>query len=87
MCGIFGIIGEDSGDLFRLELAAKSLFHRGPDSHKVVQLPGISLGHSLLSIIGECPIPQPIRSNDGQGILTYNGEIYNYVELLRDNRE
>jgi asparagine synthase (glutamine-hydrolysing) len=85
MCGIFGIIGQGSNDDVRLELAARSLRHRGPDSHEIVQLPGVSLGHTLLSIIGSSPITQPIRSSDGRGILTYNGEIYNYLELLRNN--
>jgi len=85
MCGVFGIIGEVSGADGRMEQAARSLLHRGPDSHEIVRLPGVSLGHTLLSIIGTSPITQPIRSHDGNGILTYNGEIYNYLELLRDD--
>ncbi len=87
MCGIFGIIGDESGVNGRLDQAARSLFHRGPDSHQILRLPGLSLGHTLLSVIGESPITQPIHSHDGRGLLTYNGEIYNYIELLRDDPE
>lgn len=37
------------------------------------------LGHTLLSIIGSQPVYQPMQSEGAA--LTFNGEIYNYVEL------
>lgn len=85
MCGIFGIIGDMPVDDALLERVADSLAHRGPDAQNFLRLPGVCFGHTLLSIIGTKPVDQPIRSRDGLGILTYNGEIYNYVELLRDD--
>ena len=44
-----------------------------------------AFGHTLLSIIGTSPIQQPITSKDQAITLTYNGEVYNYVELLEDD--
>jgi len=87
MCGIFGIVGDVAKDRERIESAKASLAHRGPDTQEAVYLPGACLGHTLLSIIGERPVLQPTLSRDGQGILTFNGEIYNYLELMDGDPE
>lgn len=85
MCGIFGSIGGPPLEPRRVERAMISLAHRGPDKQDTVVLPGVRLGHTLLSIIGDSPVPQPIRSLDGRGALVFNGEIYNYLELMEDD--
>ena len=65
MCGIFGIVGSVVKDRERVEKAKASLAHRGPDIQEAAYLPGVCLGHTLLSIIGENPVVQPVRSRDG----------------------
>ena len=69
-------------DRERIERAKRSMSHRGPDVQAAVYLPNGCLGHTLLSIIGQEPVIQPIRSHDERAILVFNGEIYNYLELL-----
>ena len=87
MCGIFGSIGGAPLEPGRVQRAASSLAHRGPDGHGSIMLPGVCLGHTLLSIIGDSPIAQPIHTSDGRGVLVFNGEIYNYLELMEDDAE
>ncbi len=83
MCGIVGHYARDGG-----RMAASTLFdlvqrvaHRGPDDSTFWQDGPFSFGHRRLSIIDlECG-RQPMASADGAIVITYNGEIYNYVEL------
>ncbi len=85
MCGIFGSIGGAPPEPGRIERAMNSLADRGPDAQDFVTLPGLCLGHTLLSIIGDSPIAQPIYTSDGRGLLVFNGEIYNYLELMEED--
>ena len=85
MCGIFGVIGSPTPSPDLIERAQNSLSHRGPDTSDSISIPSITFGHTLLSIIGENPTKQPIWSRDGRGLLTFNGEIYNYLELLHND--
>ena len=78
MCGIVGYFGSPIGGLGE---ATAGLGHRGPDAQRVREGPGYGLGHSLLSIIGDVPVEQPITSRDGRYTVAFNGEIYNYIEL------
>lgn len=86
MCGIVGILGDN----FRaLELAAmvSSQGHRGPDGEGIYIDPQkrAGLGHNRLSIIDLSEAGrQPMFSADGRHVITYNGEIYNYLELRRE---
>lgn len=81
MCGIFGLFGErESQGLAREVLAA--LQHRGPDGDGVAWFDHGFLAHTRLSIIDLSPLgKQPMSNPDGTVWITYNGEIYNYVEL------
>lgn len=79
MCGISGFTFNDR-DL--IQKTVDQLGHRGPDARGVFLDEYISLGHTLLSIT-ETPKKgqQPFISDDGDYVLVYNGEIYNYLEL------
>lgn len=67
-----------------LAAALLSLAHRGPDDSGIFTQPdlGIGLGHRRLSILDPSPMAhQPMVSDDGQVVLVFNGEIYNFREL------
>ena len=89
MCGIAGFLDArrtlTAERLASMSLAmAKTLRHRGPDDSGVWVDPaaGISLAHRRLAIVDLSPAGrQPMESSCGRFVLTYNGEIYNYVEL------
>lgn len=81
MCGIVG------GWMTRrdpkcTDAALEALRHRGPDDQGEYADGPIWLGHTRLAIIDLSPSGhQPMFSDDGQVVLVYNGEIYNYREL------
>lgn len=84
MCGIYASIGFPP-DTQRLDVIA----HRGPDGEgwREFQTPigPLALGHRRLSIIDvEDRAAQPMQAADGRFWITYNGEIYNYLELRQE---
>lgn len=85
MCGIFGAIRLDGAPAARLDSAVsrgiEMLRHRGPDASGVEVLGSACFGHARLSIIDLEGGVQPMRSFDAKGLLTYNGEIYNFLDL------
>jgi asparagine synthase (glutamine-hydrolysing) len=60
------------------------LAHRGPDGEGYHGSPGVSVGHRRLAVIDLEQGGQPMLSADGRYLLTYNGEIYNYIELRKE---
>ncbi len=83
MCGIAGIFGQNV-EPTRLDAMVASQHHRGPDGNGTYFSPTgrAALGHNRLSIIDlSAAGNQPMCSVDGQLWLTFNGEIYNYLEL------
>lgn len=83
MCGIYGLWSDT--DPFPSAAISRALAHRGPDDAGSWQDGPIHLGHRRLSIIDlSADGHQPFRSADGRYVLTYNGEVYNYVELRRE---
>jgi len=77
MCAIHGIV-DVKPDLMRKMI--KTAHHRGPDGSGIFEDDYITLGHNLLSIVGEVEEgKQPYHYEDC--ILVYNGEIYNYKDL------
>ena len=67
-----------------------SIYHRGPDDTGIWQdhNAGIVFGHQRLSIIDPSPAgSQPMHSSSGRLILTYNGEIYNHLEIRSELEE
>ena len=61
-----------------------TLGHRGPDAQEVYTANGTGLAHARLSIIDLEGGRQPMSTADGQLWITFNGEIFNYVELREE---
>lgn len=83
MCGITGYISEKKWNSTKM---LEVLHHRGPDSQgsfeEEINGRCVFLGHKRLSIIDLSEGGhQPMLSDDQQIILTFNGEIYNFLEL------
>ena len=87
MCGIAGAIhlrGEPIPDLARrLQVMNQLQAHRGPDgegawSHASGR---VGLAHRRLSIIDLTPAGAQPMSDAAGDVITYNGEVYNYLEL------
>ncbi len=84
MCGIAGIVDrEGTAPPGRDELARMiaCVGHRGPDGFGLWLGPPCGLAHARLSIIDLACGAQPMSNEDGSIWITYNGEVYNYVEL------
>ena len=83
MCGIAGLAVRNvsSVDATLLDRMTDVLSHRGPDGRGVFVDGGVGLGHRRLAIIDLSTGAQPMTSADGRLAITYNGEVYNYVEL------
>jgi asparagine synthase (glutamine-hydrolysing) len=82
MCGIGGVLsfaGVPDVDLVLRMLGR--LRHRGPDASGYYRDRRIALGHSRLSIIDTVGGAQPMANEDGTVWVSFNGEIFNYVEL------
>jgi asparagine synthetase B (glutamine-hydrolysing) len=87
MCGLVGIWRHDGGeaDLQAIDAMLATIAHRGPDGIGAWQEGRVALGHRRLSIIDLSEAAaQPMLTEDGRGVLVYNGEVYNYRELRRD---
>jgi asparagine synthase (glutamine-hydrolysing) len=87
MCGIAGYLGRESHSRGAETLAtmADLIRHRGPDGEGAWRSPDgrVGLQHLRLSIIDLTTGDQPMRSPSGN-VITYNGEIYNFIELRKE---
>ena len=83
MCGISGILGENSvANTMHISKMLEVQKHRGPDAISVWHDDTIVLGHNRLSIIDlSKEANQPMVSNCGNFIIVFNGELYNYLEI------
>ena len=95
MCGLAGIFNPFKAKALFVEYSAQQLVsqmcgtisHRGPDDEGIWEdkKEGITFGHRRLSIIDlSTSGHQPMHINKQDICITYNGEIYNYIEL-REN--
>ena len=86
MCGICGILRFDDAvaDPGLLERMIGALRHRGPDGSGMHTDCRVGLGHARLSIIDIAGGSQPMRLAGTPLWITYNGEIFNYVELREE---
>src|SRR5882724_10805957 len=86
MCGIAGwfLKRTTSRDDSQLIAMADAIEHRGPDDRGYFydRERGVALVHNRLSIIDlSAAGHQPMSSDDGRFVLSYNGELYNFLEL------
>ncbi|GAB3816818.1 asparagine synthase (glutamine-hydrolyzing) [Tessaracoccus terricola] len=82
MCGICGVVSlGEPPDLGVVQDMIGALTHRGPDGSGYLRDHGAILGHTRLSLIDYVGGAQPIGNEDGNVWVSFNGEIFNYVEL------
>jgi len=89
MCGFVAVISADMVAAEDLDRMRDRLAHRGPDDARswIGKTPWgcVALGHRRLSIIDLSEAgAQPMFSPDGNFVIVFNGEIYNYQELRRE---
>jgi asparagine synthase (glutamine-hydrolysing) len=91
MCGIYGYLRLDERDRWvsddaLLSRMSDSMQHRGPDDggHFVDAVVGVGMGMCRLSIIDLAGGHQPVTNEDGTIWLVYNGELYNYRDLMTE---
>ena len=83
MCGILAAVSPTHNRL-RLKSSLLTMKHRGPDFQDDILLDNIYLGHNRLSILDLNPRSnQPFSS--GKYHMIYNGEVYNYIELILEH--
>src|SRR5581483_2784509 len=85
MCGICGFVnlnGIDDPELLPQMIGA--IRHRGPDETGFHRSPEAGLAHTRLSIIDVAGGQQPMCNWDRSLWITFNGEIFNYVELREE---
>jgi asparagine synthase (glutamine-hydrolysing) len=86
MCGVNAITGLNENESRAIVHGMNdTLAHRGPDHEGIFSDDFIALGHRRLSIIdlSECG-NQPLRNAEGNVLLIFNGELYNYRELKNE---
>ncbi len=87
MCGIVGIFDTRERRPVAAALIRKMndrQFHRGPDEGGIHCEPGVGLGHRRLSIIDLVSGQQPLFNEDQSVAVVFNGEIYNFQELVKE---
>lgn len=85
MCGIAGLFDLKGRRDFSRELVTRMSdvqFHRGPDEGGYHFEPGVAFAHRRLSIIDVATGQQPLFNEDGTVCVVFNGEIYNFQELV-----
>ena len=83
MCGICGVLNFTSATVAPnlLQGMTNVLRHRGPDEIGLYCDHQVGFGHTRLSIIDVSGGGQPMHTEDGTLHITFNGEIFNYLEL------
>jgi len=84
MCGITGVFhhrGAKPIDRSLLSRMNDAVTHRGPDGSGLFVGSGVGLGHRRLAIVDLSGGHQPLFNEDGQVVVVYNGEIFNFPQL------
>ena len=87
MCGICGFVGNKKGNWDReniIEEMKDTIRHRGPDDGGSWLSENAALGFRRLSIIDLESGAQPMKNENGDKVLVFNGEIYNYQQLREE---
>lgn len=82
MCGIVGGVFNKGFDVSVIEQSLDAIRHRGPDDSGVYQDGNVFLGNRRLAIIDLQGGHQPVFNEDESVVVVFNGEIYNYLELI-----
>jgi asparagine synthase (glutamine-hydrolysing) len=79
MCGLTGIFSRQEVLATEIAEITDAIAHRGPDANGYFIQDHVALGHRRLSIIDlDSRSDQPFHSQNGQYVIVFNGEIYNY---------
>lgn len=87
MCGIAALFSLRSFEKQYIQKMTDIIVHRGPDAfgHEYFESNKWQLGHRRLSILDVSAAgKQPMSYSDDRYWITYNGEIYNYIELRKE---
>src|SRR4030095_4454470 len=86
MCGIAGVLSNTNDPVSPQVLSRMigSVSHRGPDAEGIWRSGPVALAHARLSIIDFAGGRQPMSNGDASLWITFNGEIFNYVELRKE---
>ncbi|WAJ70704.1 XrtA/PEP-CTERM system amidotransferase [Catenovulum adriaticum] len=87
MCGIAGILSftpDEKIEQTLLEKMNNAQQHRGPNDQGYYNQNGVGLAHRRLSIIDLSGGHQPIFNEDGQVVVVFNGEIYNFQNIAEE---
>jgi asparagine synthase (glutamine-hydrolysing) len=87
MCGIAGYFGRPDTAVPARALLRRmigAIAYRGPDAQGFFVGEEVGLGHARLSIIDLASGQQPMANADQTVWLSFNGEIFNYIELRND---
>ena len=83
MCGIVGFAPVKENGAEILKQMMDRIAHRGPDGEGQFVDEYVALGHRRLSIIDLAGGTQPMATE--HLVVVFNGEIYNYLELKKEN--
>lgn len=89
MCGIVGIFNTNQKptSLVEVKQMAAAIAHRGPDGEGYYVFENVALGHKRLAILDVSDRGlQPMTSKNDEWIISFNGCIYNYLELKQELR-
>ena len=87
MCGIAGIVNFARGravEPARLRAMGDAMAHRGPDGDGIHVSGQVGFAHRRLAIIDPRGGQQPLVDRQSKAVITYNGEVYNYIETRRE---
>ncbi len=85
MCGIAGFTHfRRKPPASALNRAVQSIHHRGPNQHGTHESANVSMGAVRLKIIDLAGGDQPMRTENGDTVIVFNGEIYNHAEIRKE---
>lgn len=87
MCGIYGVVNRKVDRDLAIN-CINTMTHRGPDGYGIWQEEGTTLGHRRLSILDlSSNGSQPMSYANERYWMTFNGEIYNFIEIRNELKE
>lgn len=89
MCGICGYVDKELIPAKCLQDMNDTMYHRGPNDHGIWELQredyAVAFAQRRLSILDLSELGhQPMLSGDGEMVIIYNGEIYNFLEIRKE---